>query len=185
MRSIKAEAFYSGRLNFTDGLCKRSRKENKMKETKAQKKARLIKLIHVAKGQLMMDDAAYRTLLANASRGKTSSKALSVSELEWVLKQLKAQGFVVTTKAQAKQAKPDIPVHDAHVAVDAQIKKIRVLWLELRKLGVVRNSSELALAKFVKRMTGVDYQNWLGVDEASKVIEHLKEWKKRVENGGK
>ncbi|MFV2030848.1 phage protein GemA/Gp16 family protein [Neisseria sp. S1] len=37
----------------------------------------------------------------------------------------------------------------------------------------------------MKRMTGVDYQNWLDVDNASKVIEHLKEWKKRVGNGGK
>ncbi|MBF0802914.1 MULTISPECIES: gp16 family protein [unclassified Neisseria] len=147
-----------------------------MKETKAQKKARLIKLIHVAKGQLMMDDAAYRTLLANASRGKTSSKALSVDELEWVLRQLKAQGFVVATKAQAKQDKPDIPVYDA----GGQIRKIRALWLQLHAMGEVRNASELSLARFVKRMTGVDYHGWLDADNASKVIEHLKQWVVRV-----
>lgn len=150
-----------------------------MKETKAQKKARLIKLIHVAKGQLMMDDAAYRTLLANASRGKTSSKALSVAELEWVLKQMRAQGFVVTTKVQAKQGKPDIPVRDGV----AQVGKIRALWLQLHDLGAVHSPSELSLARFVKRMTGVDYHGWLDADNASKVIEHLKKWVLRV--GGK
>ncbi|WP_245934350.1 regulatory protein GemA [Bergeriella denitrificans] len=61
-----------------------------------------------------------------------------------------------------------------------QVKKIRALWLELHRLGAVRNPSELALAKFVKRMTGVDYQGWLDVDNASKVIEHLKKWVLRV-----
>ena len=33
-------------------------------ETRAQKKQRLIRLIHVAKTQLMMDDGEYRALLA-------------------------------------------------------------------------------------------------------------------------
>lgn len=66
-----------------------------MKETSAQKKARLIKLLHVAKGQLMMSDADYRTLLANVSRGKNSSTRLSVKELEQALHQMKAKGFVV------------------------------------------------------------------------------------------
>lgn len=151
-----------------------------MKETAAQKKARLIRLLHVAKGQLMMSDADYRTLLANASCGKTSSKVMTVDELETALRMMKAGGFVVTTTAQVKQAKPDIPVHDAHAAMQGQIQKIRALWLELHNLGEVRNPSELALAKFVKRMTGVDYQNWLDVDNASKVIEHLKKWVLRV-----
>lgn len=41
-----------------------------MREPKAHKKARLIKLLHVAKNQLMLDDAAYRRLLANVSGGK-------------------------------------------------------------------------------------------------------------------
>lgn len=156
-----------------------------MKENRAQKKARLIKLLHVAKGQLMMDDAAYRALLANSSRGKTSSKALSVEELELALRKFKALGFVVTTKAAAKGDKPDIPVRPANYWVDEQVKKIRALWLDLHDMGVVKNPSELALAKFVKRMTGVDYQNWLDVDNAGKVIEHLKKWKQRAENGGK
>lgn len=92
-------------------------------ETAKAKKQRLIRLIHVGKTQLMMADSEYRTLLANISRGKTSSTKLSVDELELVVTALKARGFVVTTKAQAKSDKPDIKVRPAHPAVDGQIKK--------------------------------------------------------------
>ena len=155
-----------------------------MRETAAQKKARLIKLIHVAKGQLMMADNDYRTLLANASRGKISSKALTVAELETVLRHMKALGFVITTRAQAASGKPDLPVRAAAAGVDGQIKKIRALWLDLHRLGAVRNPSEMALAKFCRRQTGVDYHGWLGTDKASDVIEHLKQWKQRVERSG-
>lgn len=154
-----------------------------MHEPKAHKKARLIKLLHVAKNQLMLDDAAYRRLLANVSGGKTSSTKLSLEELELALRGMKAMGFVVTTKAQAESGKPDIPVREA-AGVDAQIKKIRALWLELHRLGAVRSPSELSLARFVSRMTGVDYQGWLSVDDASRVIEHLKKWKQRVTREG-
>lgn len=147
-----------------------------MKETQAQKKRRLIKLIHVAKGQLMLADGDYRALLANASCGKTSSTKLSVDELDTVLRQLKARGFVVTTKAQAAHGKADIPVHDGR----DQIEMIRGLWLELHRLGAVRDPSERALAKFVQRHTGIAYQGWLGIDNAIKIIEHLKKWKQRV-----
>ena len=147
-----------------------------MKETHAQKKRRLIKLIHVAKGQLMLADGDYRALLANASCGKTSSTKLSVDELDTVLRQLKARGFVVTTKAQAAHGKADIPVHDGR----DQIEMIRGLWLELHRLGAVRDPSERALAKFVQRHTGIAYQGWLGIDNAIKIIEHLKKWKQRV-----
>lgn len=148
-------------------------------ETAKKTKQRLIRLIHVAKTQLMMSDADYRTLLANVSCGKTCSTKLSIAELELAIRAMKAKGFVVTTK-QNSAAKPDIKVRPAHEAVDAQIKKIRALWLTLHDLGEVRSPSELSLAKFVKRMTGVDYHGWLDSDNAIKVIEHLKEWEKRA-----
>ena len=154
-------------------------------ETAKAKKQRLIRLIHVGKTQLMMADSEYRTLLANISRGKTSSTKLSVDELELVVTALKARGFVVTTKAQAASSKPDLPVHMPNRMMEAQVKKIRALWLELHHLGAVRNPSELGLSRFVKRMTGIDYHGWLGTDDAIRVIEHLKKWKVRVENGGR
>lgn len=147
-------------------------------ETAEQKKQRLIRLIHVAKSQLMMADSEYRALLANISCGKTSSTKLTLDELELAVRAMQARGFVITTKAQA--AGEDLQIRPAHKAVDAQIRKIRALWLELHQMGEVRSPSELSLAKFVKRMTGVDYQGWLDSDSASKVIEYLKKWKQRA-----
>ena len=156
-----------------------------MREPAAHKKARLIKLLHVAKNQLMLDDAAYRRLLANVSGGKTSSTKLSLEELELALRGMRAMGFVVINRSQTESGRRDLPVREAADGVDAQIKKIRALWLELHRLGAVRNPSELSLARFVSRMTGVDYHGWLGVDTASRVIEHLKKWKRRVEHEGR
>ncbi|STZ74809.1 regulatory protein GemA [Bergeriella denitrificans] len=147
-------------------------------ETAAQKRSRLIKLLHVAKSKLLLADGDYRCLLANVSQGKTSSTKLSLEELELALRAMKARGFVVAAKPQGGGA--DIPVFEPQEDMAGQVKKIRALWLELHRLGAVRNPSELALAKFVKRMTGVDYQGWLDVDNASKVIEHLKKWVLRV-----
>lgn len=153
-------------------------------ETRSQKKQRLIRLIHVAKTQLMMPDGEYRALLANLSCGKTSSTKLSVEELELAVKAMKMRGFTVTTKAQGASGETDLPVHTPHRLMEGQVKKIRALWLDLHGMGAVRSASELSLARFVKRMTGVDYHGWLDADNASKVIEHLKQWKARVENGG-
>lgn len=40
--------------------------------------------------------------------------------------------------------------------------------------GVIRDSSELSLARWVKRETGVDGLRWLNSEQASSVIEKLK-----------
>lgn len=152
-------------------------------ETKAQKKRRLVRLIHVAKSQLMMDDGEYRALLANLSCGKTSSTKLSVEELELAVKAMKMRGFVLTTKSQTETGNADLPVPTPHLLMEGQVKKIRALWLELHEMGVIRSASEYSLSRFVKRMTGIDYHGWLGTDDAMRVIEHLKKWKARVENG--
>lgn len=143
----------------------------------AARKKRLVTLLHVAKTRLMLADDEYRSLLATVSGGKTSSTKLSLPELEEALRHMKARGFVV---AQRQTVSSDLKIVPAHADVDAQIRKIRALWLELHDLGAVRNSSELALARFVKRHTGVDYHGWLGTDDASAIIEHLKQWKRRV-----
>ena len=46
----------------------------------AQRKAKLIQLIHIGKSQIGMPDAEYRALLANVSHGKTSSKSLTLAQ---------------------------------------------------------------------------------------------------------
>lgn len=129
---------------------------------------RLIKLIHVAKRDLALDDDSYRAILQRIGK-KTSAADLTVPELEKVLEHMKCSGFKVRSK------KGDRPQ-----ASDDQSKMIRGLWLELAGMEVVRNSSEAALGAFVKRMAKVDTLQWLSTEQASQVTEHLKEWLERV-----
>ena len=147
-----------------------------MKLTTAQKKAKLVRLLHVAKGQLMLDDSAYRTLLANASRGKTSSKDMSLPQLESALKAMQAQGFVMTTPKRQASPRPDLPIYHT----DGQSQMIRGLWIELHGMGVVRDSSERALNNYVKKMTGIAHYGWLDTAKAGRVIEMLKQWRQRT-----
>lgn len=58
-------------------------------------------------------------------------------------------------------------------------KKIRSLWLEMFDAGFVRDSSERAINAYAHRITGVGRLEWLGTDQASRVIETLKKWQKR------
>lgn len=138
---------------------------------KADNRLRLIKLIHVARRELCMDDDTYRLLLSGMKGlgGATSTADLSVPNLYRVLEQLKQRGFKVRP---SKKQRP--------LAADEQSKKIRALWLTLHGMGEVRDPSEEALAKFVLKMTGVQALQWLSSDQASQVIENLKKWQLRV-----
>lgn len=135
-------------------------------------RTRLIKLIHVARRELDMDDDTYRLMLANMKGlgGATSSAVLSVPKLLLVLEQLKQRGFKVRPNKKAKRPMAD----------DDQSKKIRALWLTLHEIGEVRDPSEAALVKFVRGMTKVAALQWLSTAQASQVIENLKQWQQRV-----
>ena len=141
------------------------------KETNTQRKARLIRLIHIAKSQIHMSDTEYRTLIANVSQGKTSSKDCTAEQLETVLRHMKAQGFqvaVATTGGQVLQQDQT-----------AQQKKIRALWLELYEMNVVRSPAESALNAYCVKYGGEDWQ--YDVYVMQKLIERLKQWKARFE----
>lgn len=146
-----------------------------MHPTAEAKRKQLIKLIHVARRELHMQDDDYRAMLANipALEGATSSAGLTIPKLRLVLETLKAKGFKVVPKAKK---------HSQKLADDAQSRLIRHLWLSLADAGKVRDRSETALNKFVEHRTGVAQLAWLSTAQASKVIEALKQWLNR---GGK
>lgn len=148
---------------------------------KSDERLRLIKLIHVGRRELSMDDESYRLMLANIPEleGATSSKDLSVPKLKIVLELLKKKGFKVVPKAGKSASSPRKTA--AKLADDPQSKLIRHLWLELHNVGAVRDSSEAALNRFVKNQVKVEALQWLSTAQASKVIENLKQWLKRTE----
>lgn len=120
------------------------------------KRAKLIRLIHIAKLQLGMIDSDYRALLEGVS-GKRSSADMTVWELEKILKAIKYLGFSVK-KLPVKEA-------DRGFATEEQLKYIKGLW-ELAS----RNKTEQSLHWFCKRIAGVDHLRFLSVKGAQKVI---------------
>ena len=140
----------------------------------------LIKLIHVARRDLNLDETNYRAILF-AQGGNESLAAMPVDGMKKVMDYLKAQGFKVRkTKTDRKQA----------TGKDAS--KVRALWLFLHELGAVRDPSEAALTSYVKRIAKVDDVQWMRgarrVDSGPRpmvkgreelVIETLKKWAMR------
>ena len=150
--------------------------------TKTQKEYRngLIRLIHVARRDLNLDEHNYRAILF-AQGGNESLAAMPIDGMKKVLDYLKAQGFKVRkTKTDRKQA----------TGKDAS--KVRALWLFLHELGAVRDPSEAALTSYVRRIAKVDDVQWMRgarrVDSGPRpmvkgreelVIETLKKWAMR------
>lgn len=134
------------------------------------KRSKIIQLIHIAKSQMGMDTETYRQMLLSIT-GVISTSDMTPSQLNKVLAAMKAKGFVVkpSSKARTTRQLADYP----------QAKKLRALWLEMYAQGIVRDSSEEALRRWVKRETGVDGLQWLEADKASTAIEKLKKWQER------
>ena len=126
-------------------------------------KKKYIQLIHVAKSKLGLDDDVYRDILTNTT-GKNSTKDMNISELVRVLNRLKSNGFTVQpqTKEMADTPQNNLILH---------------LWNTLHQKGIVKNQSEQALLKFIQRhFKELKSLNELTSYQASKIIEHLKNW---------
>lgn len=62
---------------------------------------------------------------------------------------------------------------------DARMRKIVALWITLADSGQVKNRSDGALQKYVKRMTGNDNLRWCQGRDLQALIEGLKQWRDR------
>jgi phage gp16-like protein len=142
----------------------------------------LIAKIHIAKKQLQLDDDVYRSVLAHVADGFTSCAKMNVKQLEAVLDHFKAKGFKPTKSKNGRRMSP--PSGNAKLP---EIDKIRAIWITMAKHGIVRDSSELALNAYVKRMTakqnqgnGVASVAWLNQASCNTVLEALKKWHRRI-----
>ena len=134
-----------------------------------------IKKIHAIVSAMQIDDATYREVLKGYN--VKSSTKLSIPKADELLQDLETKAVALgiwEKRKPAKKAKATRPLAD-----DAQSKKIRQLWLELHATGKVTNSSEAALAAYVKRMERVDALQWLTATKASRLIEKMKKWLER------
>lgn len=127
-----------------------------------------IRAIKTGQRDLALTDDSYRDLLQRIT-GKRSAADLDAAERAKVLEEFRRIGF------KPKGGKPrragNRPLVDTPTA-----KKIRALWLSLWHLNAVRDPSEDALEKFVKRIAKVDSLAWLKAQQSHAVIEALKDW---------
>jgi len=146
-----------------------------------QRRATLLRLVQVARRELTqlgrLDEGGYRATLERIA-GKSSAAELDVSELTKVLDYFKSMGFKVRSKAGPTLEMP-APQPSRALALDAESRKVRALWLFLFQLGVVKDASEEALAAYVKRLAGVDALQWVDREQAERLIESLKKWAMR------
>ena len=147
--------------------------------TLAQMRTADLQKIHIARKQLAMSEDTYRSLLREISKGRTDSAGeLTHVERAALLRHMERCGFKARKPKQTRRApaKPDLPIGDDR----DQVKMIRGLWIELHEFGAVRDSSELAMCAYVKRITRKDHPKFLDIDQASDIIEQLKKWRDRV-----
>jgi len=128
-------------------------------------RARELAQIHIAAKALRLDEDEYRDLMFAVTRVR------SAAELDWTGRKRLLDHF---GKLGWK--------NDAGRPSDPTSRKIRALWLSLRDAGKIKDPSERALRKFVRRMVHVERLEWLDPRSASTVIEALKAWRARPDS---
>lgn len=146
-------------------------------QTADQLRAREIKLIHVARRELGLDDATYRAVL------QTVAGVASSSDLDWqgrkkLLDHFKQKGFKVKSKVTQKTPANN---HKGNQPLEPQYLKILAMWANLHNCGAVRVNTESAVRIYIKRMTGCDDYLFCNGKQIETVIESLKKWLERIE----
>jgi len=147
-------------------------------------KPRLIQLIHIAKGQLELEDLEYRIILLNLT-GKDSCKTMCLASLIKVYKYMCANGFEpVTKKSSNKKLSPK----SRDKEVKTQLDKLRQLWIEMNRAGYLQDGSDHGLlnwsksqAKRFNNNVSVERLEWLQPGVLNMLIEQLKQWQKRCD----
>jgi phage gp16-like protein len=99
----------------------------------SEERGKLIKVIHVARRELAMDDDSYRQMLAAMPGldGQTSTAKLSVPKLKMVLEMLKSKGFKVRPNRKT-QGKPHNFYSNAMplmiTKIEAQLADMKLSW---------------------------------------------------------
>ncbi len=139
--------------------------------------AKQIKLIHIAKTQLKLTEAQYRSLLRLRCNGKESSKELTYEEADRLIDHFKRLGFKLRPKrstcsymCEPRQRRAPLPANVIVLVSPGQIAKIERLKESIH--WGARNGFDLWLKKYFGiegGIKGIKYST-----EAHGVIEGLK-----------
>lgn len=149
-------------------------------------KPKLIQLVKIGQKQLNMDDESYRAMLKRLTN-KNSATKLTIVELHKVIHELQQKGAKITFFAK-RGAKPTAysPMTGERPVKSEITHKIRAVWIAMGKAGMLRDHSEKALNAFARKVFKHRSPMLLNVGalndrEATRLLEMLKQWQKRVE----
>ncbi len=126
----------------------------------------LLARAHIARKEMALSDDSYRAILLRIT-GCESAAACSDAQLTAVIGEFTRLGWK--------------PKHRRPKSAHPHVRLVWALWRDMKPL--LRDGSDAALRRFVQRQAGVADPEWLGADGARKVIEGLKQWRRRLEGG--
>ena len=127
-----------------------------------------VKMIHVAKTKLNLDDEHYRTLLTGACGVESSREIKTWKQYDSVMTAFKKLGFDYKSKTKKAEIVPQEERNSEWIS-EKQEEYIRGLW----RL-VAENKSDRALNSFIERITGTASIEWLRKYQATDVIVALR-----------
>jgi phage gp16-like protein len=149
----------------------------------ASERARLIKLIHIAKKQLGVGEEDYRALLSSLT-GQESCKEMDACQLNAVYHWFIDHGFKPGPGANGQGSKSPM---SRHLPAEKKQPRHRAVaaWIELYRLGIVRDGSHEALRTFVRNKLEKRMRILPGVDplaacthkQMAEVIQALETWR--------
>lgn len=138
--------------------------------------------VQIARRQMGLADDDYRAILLRVT-GKASSRDCGPSHLDELLREFRRLGWKGAPAGKAKRPRhaEGVRRYDAR----AQIRMIHAVFADIRPMLAVGDDS--TLRAFVRRMTkteanpaGVDAVEFLDPQQAGKVLEGLKAWRRRL-----
>lgn len=132
-------------------------------------KKKKISMIKMAQQQLAISDDAYHAMLERLT-GHTSYTRLNLTQLNTVLDEMIKKGFKIKPKNSAYSA----PVKTPTYVQSDERDKVLSMWIALADIGVVKDRSDTALARYCYKITGK--QHWHFEADYMPIIEGLKGW---------
>ena len=132
-------------------------------------KNKKISMIKIAQKQLCIDDETYRAMLIRLT-GQNSCRNLPLNKLNIVLDEMIKKGFVI----KPKNPKYSTPVKTPRYPQSDERDKLLSVWIALADIGVVKNRSDAALARYCQKITGKAH--WHFEADYLPIIEGLKAW---------
>lgn len=140
-----------------------------------------IKLIHIARQALKMEEDTYRALLARYGNGATSSKALTASQRRHLLQHFKNAGF---------KLRPNSGKVGSEWRREPQMRKLRAMWYRLADAAAVDQPADsaacdAAVEAWAKRQLQndtppLDALRFASGAQMDRLIEAMKAWGGRV-----